>query len=176
MQADTMVIVWKGAFVQTAPDWQKRGRNGCLLVVSVTHTTPPGTRLCLVVMSHHSWLSGTLLSEDHDIISPAGSMTRGEPIQTRPWGGLMGVSRSWSSRLACVWLELNLRGEVFGGILGQLSVCQQMRTELMQESVWCTVIGAQAWIKLACVPSSLRNRWLPSASAPRKAYRAGPVD
>lgn len=45
-----------------------RGRNGCLLVVSVTHTTPPGGRLCLVVMIHHSWLSGTLQSEDHDII------------------------------------------------------------------------------------------------------------
>lgn len=40
----------------------------CLLV-SVTHTTPPGGRLCMVVMIHHSWLSGTLLSEENDIIS-----------------------------------------------------------------------------------------------------------
>lgn len=50
------------------PDWWIRGRNGCLHVVSVTHTTPPGERLRLVVMIHHLWLSGTLRSEDHDII------------------------------------------------------------------------------------------------------------
>lgn len=50
------------------PDWLIQGRNGCLLVMSVTHANPPGGRLHLVVMIQHSWLSGTLLSEDHDIM------------------------------------------------------------------------------------------------------------
>lgn len=33
----------------------------------------------------------------------------------------------------------------------------------------CSVIRAKAGIKLLCVPSSLRNRWLPKTIRPRKA-------
>lgn len=83
------------------PDWWMQGRNGCLLVVSVTHTTPPGGRLCLVVMIHHSWLSGTILSEDHDII-PISSWEEDEkrgahPNKPRDLGVLIGVSEVWNS-------------------------------------------------------------------------------
>lgn len=81
------------------PDWWIQGRNGCLLVVSVTHTTPPCGRLCLVVMIHHSCLSGTLLSEDDDIIPISSWEEDGKKgaHPNKPWdlGVLMGVTEVW---------------------------------------------------------------------------------
>lgn len=77
-------------------DWWIQGINGCLIDVSVTHTTPPGGRLCMVVMIHHSWLSGSLLSEGHDIISSfiCKEYDKRSAHPNKPWdlGGVMGVS------------------------------------------------------------------------------------
>lgn len=98
------------------PDWGTQWRNGCLLVVSVTHTTPPGGRLCMVVMIHHSWLSGTLLSEENDIISIfqlgrvwPGGVAGVESAPTRPetLGFLMRVIEAWNRGwCGCGWSHI----------------------------------------------------------------------
>lgn len=66
----------------------------------MTHTTPPGGRLCMVVMIHHSWLSGTLLSEEHDIISISSweecDKRGARPTKPRDLGVLTGVSEVWN--------------------------------------------------------------------------------
>lgn len=66
----------------------------------MTHTTPPGGRLCMVVMIHHSWLSGTLLSEEHDLISISSweEYDKRGAHPNKPWdlGVLMGVSEVWN--------------------------------------------------------------------------------
>lgn len=99
------------------PHWWVRGIYGCLTVVSVTHTTPPGGRLCMVVMIHHSWLSGTFLSEGHDIIS---SPICEEYDKRRAHPNKLGTLGVWWELVRCgtaltwVWLELNPREKVCG--------------------------------------------------------------
>lgn len=60
-------------------------------------------------------------------------MTRGERIQTSPGtlGFLWGLVRCGTAVYLGVAGAKSL-GKSFGGILGHPSVCQQMRTELMQ--------------------------------------------
>lgn len=54
----------------------------------------------MVVMIHHSWLSGTLLSEGHDIISSSiceeYDKRRAHPKKLWDLGGVMGVSEVWN--------------------------------------------------------------------------------
>lgn len=63
-------------------------------------TTPPGGRLCMVVMIHHSGLSGTLLSEGHDIICISiceeYNKSRAHSNRPRDLGGVIRVSEVWN--------------------------------------------------------------------------------
>lgn len=89
----------------------------------------------MVVMIHHSWLSGTLLSEGHDIISISicKEYDKRRAPPNKPWdlGGLMELVRCGTGVDMGVTRAKSLRKR-FVGILGHPSVCQQMRPELMQ--------------------------------------------
>lgn len=83
-----LVVVWHAARVHMTLIGGCEGRSDCLLVVSVTHAIPPSRRLHSLVMSHHLWLSGTLLSEDNDVSS---HLELGQAWQL--WGGRGAASK-----------------------------------------------------------------------------------
>lgn len=70
-----------GSECSQEPDRWIKGINGFLPHVSVTHTSPSGRMLCMLVMIHHSWPS--YLRAVTSSLSPAGKgMTGGARRQT----------------------------------------------------------------------------------------------